>query len=130
MCGAACGEHIARAGLRSNGWDRAGAETLQGLPRCSAGLPVRSEARREPIETLGRRQVGRLRPMCEARERRPGEILAKVRCRETLEGRNPREHPAVGVLITRSVVRDSRKGQSPGTAAYWAGLPLRRREYR
>lgn len=28
------------------------------------------------------------------------------------------------------VARDSRKGQSPETAARWAGPPLRRRDYR
>jgi len=41
--------------------------------------------------------------------------------RETLEGSSPREHPAVGVLNTRLAARDSRKGQSPETAARQAG---------
>jgi hypothetical protein len=41
---------------------------------------------------------------------------AKSRSRllpETLEGSSPREHPAVGVLNTRSVARDSPKGSKP-----------------
>jgi hypothetical protein len=46
---------------------------------------------------------------------------------EALEGRNPGEHPAVGVLITRSAARDFRKGKNPGTAVCRAGLCLWRR---
>jgi hypothetical protein len=38
---------------------------------------------------------------CEARERRSGEILIKVVDLQALEGRNPWEYPAVGVLIPR-----------------------------
>jgi len=49
---------------------------------------------------------------------------------ETLEGRNPREQPAVGVLNPRTVARDSGKGRNPGTAACQAGPALRRRVYR
>jgi len=36
---------------------------------------------------------------------------------ETLEGRNPREQPAVGLLNIRVIARDSGKGQNPGTAS-------------
>jgi len=46
----------------------------------------------------------------QARERRPGEISVKAFVRKTLEGQNPREHPAPRVLNTCVVARDSRKG--------------------
>jgi hypothetical protein len=34
-------------------------------------------------------------------------------CPKTLEGANPGEHPAVGVLITRLIARDSPVGSNP-----------------
>jgi hypothetical protein len=85
------------------------------------------EAKRRPIETLGRRRMWRLRQIREARERRSGEIPIEAFAK-TLEGRNPGEHPADGVLNTRPDARDSRKGRSPGTAACRAGLSGHRRE--
>jgi hypothetical protein len=47
-----------------------------------------------------------------------------------LEGRSPWEHPAAAVLKARRSARDSRKGESPETAARRAGPPLRRVEKR
>jgi len=52
----------------------------------------------------------------------PGRNPGPGRRRQALEGRSPREQPAVGALIPRPAARDSRKGQSPGAAARWAGL--------
>jgi hypothetical protein len=49
---------------------------------------------------------------------------------KTLEGRNPREHPAVGVLTTCPVARDSREGQSPETETNRADPSFRRRVHR
>jgi len=100
---------------------QAGAETSEGCfsqyLRFTAG---EVEAERMPIETLRRRRPGESARTGKVRERRQGEIPAKVFV-EALERRNPGEHPAVGVLTTRSVARDSRKGQNPGTAACRAG---------
>jgi hypothetical protein len=86
-------------------------------------LAVRSdEAKRKLIDTLGRRRPA-VRSVDQARERRSGEILTEAFV-ETLEGKTPGEPPASGALITRRVTRDSRKGQSPGTAARRAGPSL------
>jgi len=80
------------------------------------GAPVDPRRQlRERVERSGRRlklwgadaQVTSLGG--KARERRQVEILAKAFV-EALEGRNPGEHPAVGVLKPRRVARDSRKG--------------------
>jgi hypothetical protein len=63
-------------------------------------------------------------------ERRSGEIPVKAFAGATLEGKNPREHPALAVLIPHANARDSRLDRSPGAAACRAGLPPRRREQR
>jgi hypothetical protein len=99
MCDAACGEPIARAGCRLNVRDRAGAGTLKGLSRAGSGYPeVPGGARRELIDTPGRRRVGLAglvrRSAWEESGRNPGPGTR----RETLGGRSPREQPAVGEL--------------------------------
>jgi hypothetical protein len=75
-------------------------------------LPVGAEeARRKLIETLRRRRSG-VSPVEEARERSRAKFRSRLSS-ETLEGSNPGEHPAVGVLNTRSVARDSPVGSNP-----------------
>jgi hypothetical protein len=50
---------------------------------------------------------------------------------QTLEGRKPKgASSAFGALIRCQNARDSREGQSPGTAACRAGPSLRRRKQR
>jgi hypothetical protein len=72
------GEHIARVVVRLNVEDRAGAETLKGLPHSTRfGLPGwKDGARQEPIETLRRRRArGQTRVSQSVREeagRNPG----------------------------------------------------------
>jgi hypothetical protein len=73
------------------------------------------------MDTL-RRRSGRRVTVTLLTRVRGGRAKSRQGCRErALEGRNPREHPAVDVLNPRPVARDSREGQSPGTAARWAG---------
>lgn len=56
------------------------------------------------------------------RERRPSEGLAEVVTAKALKGKSPREYPAVARANPAVVARNSRKGQSPETAADRAGL--------
>jgi hypothetical protein len=77
----------------------------------------RGRTRREPMDTLGRR-LGRRVTATPTKRVRGGRAKSRQGCRErALEGRNPREHPAVDVLNPRPVARDSREGQSPETVA-------------
>jgi hypothetical protein len=80
MCGAAQGEHIARAESRSNDQDLAGAQTPRGLPCASVGSGSPQVGAKWPlIETPGRRWPERVTASgCEARGRRRGEIPAKA----------------------------------------------------
>jgi hypothetical protein len=57
----------------------------------------------------------------EARARSSGEIPGKVFAGVPWKGQSPWEQPAAGALTLPPVARDSRKGQSPGTAARRAG---------
>jgi hypothetical protein len=86
-------------------------------------------ARRDEV-VADRYSVAPLRPpygvVQEARERSPGETPVKAIARMPWKGQNPREQPAVGTLNPCWRARDSRKGQSPETAACGAGPPLRR----
>jgi len=97
MCGTARSEFIARTGQCSNDWDRAGAETLKGRVRL------------RPAACRGTRRAGaRADRNSEARGESPKRVgggRAKSRprlSRRALEGRNPREQPAVGALNTCS----------------------------
>jgi len=126
MCGPARGEHIARV-------RRARMSRIVPVrnPMRVASLALASGheargARREPIDTLGRRPwVEVLRQECrgcgasvrEEAGRNPGRGFREW----TLEGGNPREHPAAGVLIPRMAARGFRKGESPGAAVRGAG---------
>jgi hypothetical protein len=75
------------------------------------------------IETLRRRRdESWLIRRCEARERRSGEGPAKAVIGNTLKGKNPGEYPADDCANPAAGARNSRKGQSPGTAADRAGL--------
>jgi hypothetical protein len=102
MHGAASGEHIARVAVRSNVRDQAGAKTLEGLS-CplsqfaaamgwgQADADRYSEA--QPADGLPLRSV-------RAREEIGRNLDQGIRW-VALEGPNPRELPAVGVLIPR-----------------------------
>jgi hypothetical protein len=131
MHGAAQGQPITQAAARLNARERSGARTLKGLSRSSSGLPgAPGGAKRMPIETPRRRRAPAVRLTT---AKRVGGVRAKPGRgfrRDTLEGRNPREQPVAGALILCLVARDSRKGQSPETAARWAGPSLRRRDNR
>jgi hypothetical protein len=133
MHGTARGEHIAREVARPNARDRTGAETLRGLFRASR--LVRRRGRMKPSES-------RLTLWGADRAHSSGSGSAK-RVRGDREGSRSRpswEDPGrartqgsirqVGALITRRPARDSRKGQSPGAAAWRDGLSLRRQRYR
>jgi hypothetical protein len=104
------------------------------------GCPVRplvASAPREPggvkrvsIDTPRRRQ---LPPSGAGWAKRVGGVRAKSRIRHSPE--NPTRAKPKGAasgrqVNPRPVARDSRKGQSPETAARWAGPPLRRRDNR
>jgi hypothetical protein len=68
------------------------------------------EAKRELIDTLRRRRMWLSGHFFAKRVRG---VRAKSRARflrETLEGENPREHPAVGMLNTCPSARDSWEG--------------------
>jgi hypothetical protein len=71
-------------------------------------------------------------PEVEAAKRVGG---ARVKARTRFSPENPKRAKPKGASSGRRakprlIARDSRKGQSPETAARWAGLPLRRRDYR
>jgi len=132
MCDAACGEPIARAGPSSRVRDRAGAKTLKGLSRTGFGACSEDSGgvKRVLIDTPGRRQPP---PPGAGWIKRAGGVRAKSRTRHSPE--NPRRVKPKGAASARQVnprpvARDSRKGQSPETAARWAGPPLRRRDNR
>jgi hypothetical protein len=74
----------------------------EGLSFLPAQLRLNGQNEKEQrlIETLGRRQRG-VNRVGQARERRSSEISIKASDLKTLEGKNPREQPAVGVLNTR-----------------------------
>jgi hypothetical protein len=121
MCVAPRGERIARKAFRSNssGLARCGKPRKAASPNPS-GLPLGRRRRRQRLIDTLRCRWAVARPFREARERRSGEILVQVSA-AGLGRRSPREHPAVGALITCWVARDSRKGQNPGTAVRRAG---------
>jgi hypothetical protein len=105
-----------------NALDRAGAKPYEGRFAGSCLRAWARGARREPIETLGRRPSAE--PLRQGRRgcgksvrEEAGRNLRQGFRERALEGGNPREHPAVGVLITRVAARGSRKGESPGAAA-------------
>jgi hypothetical protein len=133
MCDAACGEPIARAGPSSNVRDRAGAKTLKGLSRTGSRASAARESggvKRVLIDTPRRRQPP---PSGAGWAKRAGGVRAKSRTRHSPA--NPSRAKPKGAasgrqVNPRPVARDSRKGESPETAACWAGLPLRRRDYR
>lgn len=80
--------------------------------------------RRRLIDTLRRRRgESWLVRRREARERRPGEGPAKAVVVNALKGKNPGEYPAVDRAKPAAAARNSRKGESPETAADRAGLP-------
>jgi hypothetical protein len=82
------------------------------------------ESRRWLIDTLRRtHDESWLTRRCEARERRSGEGPTKAIVGNTLKGKNPREYPAIDRANPMAFARNSRKGQSPETAADRAGLP-------
>jgi len=93
-----------------NGPVRKPSEGCFGQNRWLAG-GNRVEAKRESIDTLGRRSGNRLR---ESPEESVWEESARNRVKAGVgkpwKGRNPREPPAVGVLNTCLAARDSRKG--------------------
>jgi hypothetical protein len=66
----------------------------------------------------------------QARERMPGEILAKAFNEEPWKGQNPREVPVVRRIKPPFDYTGLSKGQNPGTEACWAGPSLRRWENR
>jgi hypothetical protein len=66
----------------------------------------------------------------EARERRLGEIPAKVFTGLPWKSQTHGRLQQPSGLNTRATARDSGKGQSPGAAAYRAGPALRWREHR
>jgi len=81
----------------------------KGAPTYPRGQPRKRLERSERRLKLWGAAVRVTSPGGEARERRQVEILAKAFV-EALEGQNPGEHPAVGALTPRLIVRDSRKG--------------------
>jgi hypothetical protein len=117
------GEHIARKTSCPNAQERTGAKTLRGSSRPRLDSPpLVDKTRREPIETLRRRPVFPLRERPEkARERRSGEVPVQGPRKKTLEGQNPREHPA-----TRCAKHTpDRKGLSEGSKPRSRGFPGR-----
>jgi len=133
MCGPARGEHIAKWLAHSSVLERTGARTPEGSP-CPWLVPV-TTWRMWP-------GVGRVR-LCSA----GGFWFRPVSSPSAWEelgrnpeqgpppenpkgGEDPREHPAGGTLTPWCTARDSRGGQSPGTAAERAGSVFRRREHR
>jgi hypothetical protein len=132
MCDVTCGERIARAGPRSNVRDRDGAKTLRGLSRTGFGACSEESGgvKRVLIDTPRRRQPP---PSGAGWAKRAGGVRAKSRTRHSPA--NPSRAKPKGAasgrqVNPRPVARDSRKGQSPETAACWAGLPRERRDYR
>jgi hypothetical protein len=112
MCGAARGEYIARSTTNPNVGDRPGAKTLKGSP-CSPSYACIRGAEEGQAKADRDSETPVERRVTDAPRKRTRGVWAKSHqgFRErTLEGRNPREHPAVGVLNTRTVARDSRKG--------------------
>jgi hypothetical protein len=80
----------------------------------------------KPIETLGRRLAERFAvPLGEARERSAGGTRPRHSSVTPWKGQNPREHPADQPAKPKLVARNSRKGQSPETAARCSGLVFR-----
>jgi hypothetical protein len=91
--------------------------------RLAAAAPDGS--RRWLIDTLRRRRdESWLTRRGEARERRPGEGPVKAAVANALKGKNPGEYPADDRANPAAPARNSRKGQSPETAADRAGLSL------
>jgi hypothetical protein len=81
--------------------------------------------RRWLIDTLRRRRdESWLTRRCEARERRSGEGPAEAVVVNALKGKNPGEYPADVRANPAAAARNSRKGESPETAADRAGLSL------
>jgi len=100
MYGGVRGEPIARKEPCSNVRDWVGARTLEGLlhPRVVLRHGDEDGAKREPIDTLGCR-CSRWLVTCFAKHARGERVKARSRLSwKTLEGRNPREHPAAGGL--------------------------------
>jgi len=102
------GEHIARRAARSNVWDRTGVKTLKGLPYPEAVLRRgrRVGASEGRVILWGAGGFGGSPPgsrsAWEEIGRNPGHGFRS----RTLEGQNPREHPAV---------TGSKARRSPGT---------------
>jgi hypothetical protein len=113
---------IARAGTYSNAQDRTGAGTLQGLLRPFGRLAGRADAAKpRSIDTPRRRGSSAAR---QSTGKRVGGARAKSRAR--FRPANPRRAKPKGAASLRITntdppARDSRKGQSPETAARWAG---------
>jgi len=111
MQDAARGEPIARRAARSNVWDRIGAETLEGLLRPQ--VLFRQGLWAEPAEA--ERNSGALvglvvrRRVCEARERRLGEIPASA-CVANPRRVKPKGASSECRVKSPVVARDSRKG--------------------
>jgi hypothetical protein len=119
MCAATQSEPIARMKRCSNEWDRSGAKTLRGWACLQSAVCRRN---RQAGAKTDRDSEAQGNP--KARGRRSGEILAKVFVA------NPERAKPKGAASGRyanhvCAVRDSRKGQNPGTAACRAGPVFR-----
>lgn len=102
---------------------RAARLTYGGLPPRAPGETGADRYSEAPPTRLGTRAEKRARgERVKARSSRPSQAL---------EGRKPKGASSVlAALIRRRAARDSREGQSPGTAACRAGPSLRRRKQR
>lgn len=99
-------------------WDGTGGKTLEGslfLP--AVGLPATQEKPGESRSRLWIAGGSDLRVLTEKRMRGDSTKIESRPSRENPRREKPEEPPADVVLNTRSTVRDSRKGQSPGAAA-------------
>jgi len=99
------------------GWCRKPARVAHPRP---GGLPPGKDERRRRLSRLWGAAVGIVRCRREARERRSGEILIKTFDKDP-KRRKPRGAASGRCAKHMSFARDSRKGQSPETAARRAG---------
>jgi hypothetical protein len=91
-----------------------------GLARNRVFMRGPDEVKRRPIETLGRRRMWRLRQICEARERRSGEIPVKACVK------NPRRAKPKGASSRRRAKHTSGcQGLSEGSKPRNRGLSSR-----
>jgi hypothetical protein len=99
MYGAASGEHIAKMAARSNAWDQVGAQTLKGLSRPLSQFAAAMGWGQASADRYSEVQLDGGLPLSPVRAREEiGRNLDQGTCWFALEGPNPREFPAVGVL--------------------------------